>query len=868
MSQEPPDQPARPAPPTRTTSPGRTAPATPAMPGARTSPRGRAASRARTAPNARSAPTPPGTAGATGATGAPSTTGATDARHTRGDHRRTARTERAARRHARPPRRRALPTRRVTLGALAGLLLLGVAAFATLYLIVPVPDPNAHAVAQNNIYYYADGTTEIARTGAVNRSDVPIEQIPLDTRHATVSAEDRSFYQNTGVDLTGMARAGWNTLTGKGTQGGSTITQQYVKNYYLTQDQTVSRKVKELFIALKVDQRRSKDEILAGYLNTSYFGRNAYGIQSAAHAYFNIDVSQLDTAQSAYLAALLQAPSAYDVKNTTPANRAKALARWNYVLDGMVTLGFLDPATRAGTTFPEPVDPKPVTGLSGQAGYLVDIADRYLANTGAIDATALRAGGWRITTTFEKDRQDAFAAAVQQELTAELDPKARPATDTDVRVAGASVEPATGRIVAAYGGPDYARQPYNDALRQDNQIGSTFKPFDLAAALTDGHTTEDDLPITTETVYDGTSERPVVGGPTPYAPPNEDDDDFGPITLREAMVKSVNSVYAQLGVDAGLDDVRQTALRLGLPDNTPGMDPANTSMALGTATPSALDLAAAYAALAAHGQARTPWAVLKLERPGHADPPELPDHPARTALDRGTADAVTDVLRQVVSPAGTGAAALELGRPAAGKTGTTDSDLAAWFAGYTPELATTVGLFRENPKTHAKEPLNGTAGLTRVNGGTFPTEIWTAYMRDALDGTPVRRFDLQPSRGNTVRQRPTARPTRTRPGSPTRPGQPTPVRPTATTADPTPTPPAAPAPQPSAPPSSPPPPAPARPTQPTPAPETTRAPAPTPAATSPPRPAPDSHRPTPHRRQRTTRLTGPTGHRTATHPAP
>ncbi|MFJ9694162.1 transglycosylase domain-containing protein [Kitasatospora sp. NPDC101183] len=661
--------------------------------------------------------------------------------------------KRAARRAARralPFWRRLLPTWRLTLGTLAALLLLAVGSFAVLYVIVPVPDANAHATAQNNIYLYSDGTTEIARTGAVNRTDVTIDQIPLQTQQAVVSAEDRTFYQNRGIDLKGMVRAGWNTLTGKGMQGGSTITQQYVKNYYLTQDKTIERKGRELFIALKVDQQRDKKDILAGYLNSSYFGRGAYGVQSAARAYYGVDASQLTLGQGAYLASLLQAPSIYDVRTATPANREKALARWNYTLDGMVQLGFLSTADRAATTFPDPIDPQPATGLSGQAGYLVGVADDYLVTAGIIDAPTLKAGGWRITTTFEKPRQDAFVKAVHDELTGELDPVNRPTTDTDVRVAGASVDTATGRVLAVYGGPNYAKQPYNDALRQDNQIGSTFKPIDLAAGLLAQHTV-DGRPITTESRYDGTSERPVTGGPTPYAPPNEDGVDYGNITLRYAMVKSVNSVYAQLGVDAGLPRVRDTALKLGIPDSVRGLDPANTSMTLGTATPSALDLAGVYAALADHGQAHTPWSVLKLERvhPGGAvDVPKMPDHKAVDALDRPTADKVTDVLRDVVSPRGTGSAALELGRPAAGKTGTTDSNLSAWFAGYTPELATVVGLFRENPKTHAKEPLAGTAGLTRVNGGAFPTRIWTAYMGAVLDGSPTQQFDLQTGKGD------------------------------------------------------------------------------------------------------------------------
>ncbi|MET8625423.1 transglycosylase domain-containing protein [Kitasatospora sp. NPDC004669] len=758
--------------------------------------------------------------------------------------------KRAARREARralPFWRRLLPTWRVTLGTLTALLLLAVGAFAVLYVIVPVPDPNAHAVAQNNIYLYSDGTTEIARTGAVNRTDVTIDQIPLQTQQAVVSAEDRTFYQNRGIDLKGMLRAGWNTLLGKGMQGGSTITQQYVKNYYLTQDQTFERKGRELFIALKVDQQRDKKDILAGYLNSSYFGRGAYGIQSAAHAYYGVDVSGLTLGQGAYLASLLQAPSLYDVKTATPANREKAVARWNYALDGMVQLGFLTQADRAATTFPDPIDPQPATGLSGQAGYLVGVADDYLISSGIIDAPTLKAGGWRITTTFEKPRQDAFVKAVQDELTDELDARTRPTTDTDVRVAGASLDPATGRVVAVYGGPDYVKQPYNDALRQDNQIGSTFKPVDLAAGLIAQHTL-DGRPITTESRYDGSSERPVTGGPTPYAPPNEDGVDYGNITLRYAMVKSVNSVYAQEGVDAGLARVRETAVKLGIPDSVRGMDPANTSMTLGTATPSALDLAGAYATFANHGEAHTPWSVLKLERvnPGGAvDVPKMPDHKATTAMDRSIADSVTDVLRDVVSPRGTGVAALDLNRPAAGKTGTTDSNLSAWFAGFTPELTTTVGLFRENPKSHAKEPLAGTAGLTRINGGAFPTKIWTNYMTAALNGTTTQQFDLQTGRANPDpgNWTPTGTPGSTPPSTGPTPGNAT-------------TPTGAPAPTtlthaPSTPPAP------------------TGAPAPGPAAPSPqnpqnPQPTPSQEQPSPTARPTQTRPTKPTSQPTGT----
>ncbi|WP_370252614.1 transglycosylase domain-containing protein [Streptomyces sp. V4I8] len=514
--------------------------------------------------------------------------------------------------------------------------------------------------------------------------------------------------------------AAWRTVTGKGLQGGSTITQQYVRNYYLDRERTLDRKVREAIIAIKVNQTQSKDSIMAGYLNTSHFGRNAYGIKAAAQAYYGIRASQLNAAQSAYLAAVLKAPSSYDVSTATPANRAAAVARWNYVLDGMVELGYLDKGERARTAFPAPRAPRPTPGVSGQAGYLIDIARRYLIDHQVIDEAVLGSGGWQITTTFVKKDQDALVAAVKKVL--------RQMPDTRkakyIRVGAASVDPSTGRIVAAYGGPDYAERPYNDATRHDLQVGSTFKPFDLAAALQHSATAQDGHAITPRTRYDGTSRRCVQGLPRGlhYCPPNEDDRDYGRITLRTAMMKSVNAVYAQVGADAGLARVRETAIAAGLPADTPDMG-ATPALTLGVATPSPLDMAGAYATFDNHGRHIAPWPVQQLTRDNKAH--DLPGHDAARAFSRSTADQVTSVLKGVVSPEGTGYLATALGRPAAGKTGTTDNNLSAWFVGYTPQLTTSVAMFAENPTSHTRISLGSAAGISRVNGGSYPTRIWT-----------------------------------------------------------------------------------------------------------------------------------------------
>ncbi|MHA6760272.1 transglycosylase domain-containing protein [Streptacidiphilus sp. PAMC 29251] len=657
----------------------------------------------------------------------------------RRDRRRAKRKARRDARRAKPWWRRLIPTWRMALAGLLGLIVAGVAAFAVVYAMVQVPDPNSAAIAQSNIYYYADGKTELGRTGQTNRITVPIDQISLNIQHAAVSAEDRTFYSNQGVSISGTVRAAWSTLTGKGIQGGSTITQQYVKNYYLNQDQTVSRKIKEFFISLKVDQTESKDEIMAGYLNTSYFGRNAYGVQAASLAYYGINASAVDVPQAAYLAALLQAPSALDVGTATTSGKAAAVARWNYVLDGMVKLGWIAQADREVMTFPKTLPPGGTPGVGGQAGYLIDIATHYLNDNNIVDAAALSAGGWKITTTFVKKDQDALAAAVKKEFKAQLPNTAKAKA---VRAAAGSVDPASGKLLAAYGGPDYAVQQFNDALRTDTQVGSTFKAFDLAAGLLNHATTQDGVPITPSTLYDGTTRRQVQGLPAgmSYNPPNEDDFSYGEISLRYAMKKSVNSVYAQEGADAGLDNVRKAAIAAGLPADTPGME-AVPAITLGSATPNAIEMAGAYATLDNHGQRITPWSVQALTHDGEAH--GLPAHTAETAFDRTTADTVTSVLEGVVSADGTGFAALDLNRPAAGKTGTTDGNKSAWFIGYTPQLVTAVGMFAEDPTTHAQLALGAAAGIDRVNGGSFPASIWTDYMTKALSGQPVKDFDLQ-----------------------------------------------------------------------------------------------------------------------------
>ncbi|MFF8612532.1 transglycosylase domain-containing protein [Streptomyces sp. NPDC015350] len=633
--------------------------------------------------------------------------------------------------------RRAVPTWRMILGAVLLLALLLVGGFIAGYTLVDIPPANTSATAQSNVYLYEDGST-LARSGEVNRENVKLAQIPLTVQRAVLAAEDRDFYSERAVDLKAMARAAWNTLTGKGRQGGSTITQQYVKNYYLGQEQTLVRKAKEFFIAVKLNREESKDQILEGYLNTSYFGRNAYGIQAAAQAYYSKDIDEITTAEGAYLASLLNAPSAYDVV-VHPQNKAAALGRWNYVLDGMVKEKWLAPADRAAMQFPMPGKVKPSTGLSGQRGYIVQAVEDHLTSNKIIDENTLATGGYRITTTLERKKQDALVDAVDDNVMSQTSPD-RPA-DRNVRVGGASVDPRTGRVVAMYGGIDYTKQYVNNATRRDYQVGSTFKPFVFTSAVANRSTTQDGRRITPDTVYDGTNKRMVQGpdGPTGYAPANEDDISYGPITVSTATDKSVNAVYAQMAEDVGPAKVKQTAIDLGLPENTPDLT-AYPSNALGVATASVLDMAEAYATLANHGRHGAYTLVVKVTKNG--EDIELPDRgTTEQAVPREAADTTTAILQSVVE-SGTGTAAQAAGRPAAGKTGTAEEDKAAWFAGYTPDLTTVIAVMGQDPETGVQKPLYGALGLARVNGGGPPARTWAQYTEAALRGTGARDFDL------------------------------------------------------------------------------------------------------------------------------
>ncbi|MFE7132802.1 transglycosylase domain-containing protein [Streptomyces sp. NPDC057638] len=592
-----------------------------------------------------------------------------------------AKPRRRGRGRRRRARRRWLTWRRA-LVALAALGVLVCGAFAVLYVVIDIPRPNELARAESNVYLYSDGS-RLARTGEINRESVPLESVPEKVQLTFVAAENKDFYSDSGISLSGTVRGIGNTIAGRGAQGGSTITQQYVKNYYLSQEQTLSRKVKELFISLKVDRHLSKSDILAGYLNSSYYGRRAYGIQAAARAYYGVEVGQLTVEQGAYLAALLQAPSQYDWATAGPTGRKLVHDRWNYVLDNMVGQDWLDRGARERMTFPVPREPRQEAGLGGQTGYLVEAAKRELMRSG-VSEQELAGGGWRVTLTVDPRRQRALETAITSAGTS-VDggparhlrpvPSGRTTLDKNVQAGAVSLDPRNGRIVAMYGGRDSLRQYLSNTQRADYQAGPTFGPVLRAAAAAqdegDSRSPGLDPAVTVETA-----------------------DALG-MKLDESEVKDPK------------------ALKLGLVGVSP------------------MELTRVYASLRNDGRKVTPSIVKSATRDdegtGVRDPigtRMISASAARAAEEYLATESRSARVKRTDIWTENG---IESVQQVAGRS---DDGKAEWAVAATEELLTTVGLFGENAKTRRQVPL-------KSDQKGLAAEIWNVYTQAvAMPGPP------------------------------------------------------------------------------------------------------------------------------------
>jgi membrane peptidoglycan carboxypeptidase len=661
--------------------------------------------------------------------------------------------------------RRFVPSFRQLL-AVSGIgVLLLVALVSVAYARTSIPTPNELVSAQTTIVYFDDGKTEIGRFGSQNRINVDLDQVPDHVQKAVVAAEDRSFYENKGISPTGIGRAFWNNLRGGSTQGGSTITQQYAKNAYLSDERTYKRKMKEFFIAVKLARRDDKNKILQDYLNTIYFGRGAYGIQTAAQTYFGKDVSKLTVAEGAVLASVIRSPAGYD-----PDNHPERLqSRFDYVLDGMVAKKWLPASERQGLTVPKTVSKAKPKG--GTNFFLLDTVRKELAAKGFTDAE-IDHGGFKVITTFDRKSQRAAVRAVRQE---------RPTINANgVHIGLSAVQPGTGKVIAMYGGETAGN--LNEATQARIQPGSAFKAFALSAAL------DDDIGLNSR--FWGNSPYDVPG--TDKEVNNEFNTDYGStVDLIKATEESINTAYVNLAVEMGPQKILDAAVAAGIPESTPGLQP-NAVIPLGTASVHNIDMSSAYCTIAAQGQ-QTGWHTVELVKTPAGGTRYKAQVKKTRVFDKAVMADATYALQQVVR-SGTGTEARQLGRPAAGKTGTAalrpDTTTSAWFVGFTPQLCAAVDFY----KGRGKADLDGVGGLSTFFGGEYPARIWTAFMTAAMDGLPVEQFPQRADVGKTLNPKPskTATPTPT---------------PTTTTPTPTVTPP-------TVPPSVPPPPTPAPPSPP------------------------------------------------------
>ena len=587
--------------------------------------------------------------------------------------------------------------------------------FAFAWFSVSIPDPNAYVNSQATIIQYSNGD-EIGRIGTQNRQILPLAQIPINMRNAVLAAEDRKFYSNQAFSVTGIARALINNLKSGSLngEGGSTITQQYAKTAFLTSSRTIERKIKELVIAMKLENALSKDQIFENYLNTIYFGRGSYGVQTASQQYFNRNVDQLNLSQTAVIASILRSPGYYD-PSLSEENGVRLENRFQYVIDGMLNQGWITQEQADKAKFPT-VAPRVTSGsLSGPKGHVISQVQRDLGRLGFSEEQLLEGGLIIRTTLVQKAQQSAVDAVTK------FYPKKAP---ENLRIGLVAIRPGTGEIIALYGGRDYLERQLNDATQSIALAGSTFKPFALIAGFEAG------IPLTS--MWNGDSPQTFDDLGKPYIVSNYGNEGWGQIDLLTATQHSVNTIFVPLGMKAGMDKVVDAARRAGIPESV-AMIP-TPSVVLGVASPRVIDVANSYATFAAQGVYAKPFLVASVTGPNKGVLYEATPQTQEVFSKEVMAD-LTYALKSVVN-GGTGAAALSLGRPAAGKTGTSQSNASAWFAAYTPQLSAAVALFRDS----ASESLNGIGGLTSVTGGTFPARIWTAFMKGALKGEPVMTF--------------------------------------------------------------------------------------------------------------------------------
>ena len=593
-----------------------------------------------------------------------------------------------------------------------GVFIAGMAVFLYLYNTLAIPAPDDLALAQKTTVYYADGTTEMGTLGEINRQIIDTTKLPDYVPKTIVASEDRTFYTNNGVDLKGILRALVNNLSGGARQGGSTLTQQYVERYYMGETTSYTGKLKEAVLAIKINREKSKDEVIGAYMNTIYFGRGAYGIDAAAQAYFGHGADQLTLSESALLAAVIPAPSAWD-----PAvNPDKAKERWERDLNLMLEDGWITQAQHDSAVFPETIDPDTLNSesMTGTNGYLMAQVKQELIASGQFDEDKISQGGLRITSTIVKEHQEqAVAAAEGMNEVEGWDP-------THQHVALSSMDPTTGEILAEYAGADYEKRQQNAVTQDIAMAGSSFKPFALLANARLGGTVYD--------TYSGKSPQYFRGMGTPVY--NDGGYSFGNVTLVKATAYSMNTAFVGLNDDVEPENTLKAAIDAGIPEDTVGLNDELLNV-LGPSSPHNIDLTTAYSTIANGGERVTAHIVKKVED-SNGKLLYSGDVAPKRVFEVEEVSSIMPALEAVTKGEGT-ANRVDYSIPrlvTAGKTGTSSDQLSAQFVGFVPGMVTAVSMYQSDDAGNSV-PLDDVGGLDQSHGGDWPVDVWIDYMKPA-----------------------------------------------------------------------------------------------------------------------------------------
>lgn len=596
---------------------------------------------------------------------------------------------------------------------------LGIIAFVIAYASIKVPEPGEFALAQNTTVYYSDGETQLGTFGELNRTIIDSTTLPKYVGHAVVASEDRTFYTNSGIDLWGITRAVYNNLKGGPLQGGSTLSQQYVERYYLDTTTGYLGKLKEAILALKINRQQSKDEILGNYLNTIYFGRGAYGIEEASQRYFGHPAKELTISEAAMLSGIIPAPSAWDPAISPDI----AKKRWERVLNLMVEDGWITDAERKAAVFPTVIEPKTSLSFAGPQGYLMQQIRTELVQKGGFTEEQINTGGYKIISTIDKEAQEQALRAVSE----------IPAGHSEnLRVALSAVDPRTGEIVAEYAGADYQKLQSNSVTQDYAMAGSTMKPLGLMGYIAEGGTIND--------VYNANSGIQIKDSRTGQLTPpirNYADISYGFVNLRFSTARSANTSFLGMNDAMGPEKTVEAAKRLGFTDDVIGLED-NLNNVLGSVAVHNIDLTRVYSTFASGGIRTTPHIVRQVFD-GQGDIIYTASKEGERVYSSEDVSEILPALKDATIN-GTGAKASFLGRPVAGKTGTSEDTKSAQFVAFIPQLVTTVSFYQVGPNGE-QESITPWNGLREVTGSSIPGDVWLSFMKGIVHKYEVADFD-------------------------------------------------------------------------------------------------------------------------------